>query len=260
MSDLSGQVVESEARHGKWLAENDPIMQWGWGTPAGKLRAARRADLISKGANLAPGMRVLEIGCGSGMFTEMFARSGAHILAVDLSPDLLSLARQRNLPAEQVQFLETPFENCDAQGPFDAIIGSSILHHLDCPKAFAKIYELLKPSGSISFCEPNILNPQVWFTLRFRKFFPYISSDETAFKKDTLGKLLTSAGFIDIKITPFDWLHPKVPRLLIPLVKMMENVVERTPAVKEFAGSLWILGRKPESPTAGENSSNLSTF
>ncbi|MCL1915464.1 MAG: methyltransferase domain-containing protein [Desulfovibrionaceae bacterium] len=235
----------AEIKHGKWLLENDPAMQWGWGTPAGQLRAKRRGQLIAQGAKLAPGMRALEIGCGTGLFTEMFSKYGAHILAVDLSPDLLSAARQKNVPAGQVEFLEAPFEDCDAQSPFDAIIGSSILHHLDCGKSFAKMYQLLKPGGVISFCEPNMLNPQIWFTLRFRRFFPNISPDETAFYRKSLYIILQKVGFIKIRITPFDWLHPQVPEKLIPLVKKVENFIEKLPGVKEFAGSLWLTAQRP---------------
>jgi SAM-dependent methyltransferase len=77
---------------------------WGWGTPARQLRAKRRAELILEGTRIGPSSNVVEIGCGTGLFTERFARSGTKIITVDLSPDLLALARQRNRP--NVQFLE----------------------------------------------------------------------------------------------------------------------------------------------------------
>jgi SAM-dependent methyltransferase len=250
---LAENRTTHEVAHGKYLAENDPVMTWGWGSPAGKLRAERRAALIARGARLAPGMRVLEIGCGTGLFTEKFAQSGAKILAVDLSADLLALARQRNLPPEQVTFLEAPFEECAAHGPFDAIIGSSILHHLDCAVALPKIFSLLESGGGgrFSFCEPNMLNPQIWITLHFRRFFPWMSPDETAFKKWEMRQLLTTVGFTEIAITPFDWLHPRVPEKLIPTVKCGERFSEKCPLLREFAGSLWITARRPGGENAG---------
>lgn len=244
MQDKSG-VQQSEISHGKWLLENDPIMQWGWGTPAGQLRAKRRGELIMSGGDLKQDSNVLEIGCGTGMFTEWFAKTGAKILAVDLSADLLALARARNLPQQQVTFLETPFEECEEQGPYDAVIGSSVLHHLDCTVAFAKIYDLLRPGGWFSFCEPNLLNPQVWFCLKFRRYFPEYSPDETAFVRWVVARQLADAGFSDIDIKPFDWLHPAVPERLIPAVKAIEWVCERTIGIREFAGSLSIVARKP---------------
>ncbi len=54
--------------------------------------------MIISGADLKPGLRVLEIGCGTGLFTEMFARTGAHLVAVDISGELLEFAHGRGLP------------------------------------------------------------------------------------------------------------------------------------------------------------------
>jgi SAM-dependent methyltransferase len=235
----------SEIGHGHWLLQNNPELQWGWGTPAGKLRARRRAELIAGGAGLKPGVKAMEVGCGTGMFTKMFAATGADILAVDISGDLLSAARARGLPAKRIAFHEGPFEECHAFGPFDAVIGSSVLHHLNLDVVFGQIFSLLKPGGILSFAEPNMLNPQVWFTLSFRRFFPYVSPDETAFTRWNLEKRLSAAGFTDITVTPFDWLHPSTPDGMIGLVKTLEGVVERAPGAREFAGSLYLRAARP---------------
>lgn len=88
---MSGRA-EHEIHHGELLASKDTELIWGWGTPAGRVRATRRAKLIGRGAKLGPNVHVLEIGCGTGMFTEMFAQTRARIVAVDISPDLLKKA------------------------------------------------------------------------------------------------------------------------------------------------------------------------
>lgn len=242
--------AEHEVKHGKILSQGNPESIWGWGTPAGKLRARRRAELIMRGASLNAQKRVLEIGCGTGMFTEIFAQTGANILAVDLSPDLLEVAQKRALPVARVKFIEKRFEDCDIDGPFDAVIGSSVLHHLNLDQALAKIYTLLKPGGYLSFAEPNMLNPQVFMERRFHflhRIFWYVSPDETAFMRWQLHKSITMAGFDAIKITPFDWLHPTTPPTLIPLVTQWGLVFEKLPGVREFAGSLYIRALRPRS-------------
>src|SRR5262245_15197283 len=99
--------------HGEKLARGDAESVWGWGSPAGRVRARRRGSLIAAGAGLRPGVVALEVGCGTGNFTALFAASGARLVAVDLSPHLLELAARRGLPPEQVQFLAKPFEECD---------------------------------------------------------------------------------------------------------------------------------------------------
>jgi 2-polyprenyl-3-methyl-5-hydroxy-6-metoxy-1,4-benzoquinol methylase len=240
-----GITYNAEREHGKWLSQGDPLQLWGWASPAGRLRAERRAMLIASGAHLNTGSRVLEIGCGTGLFTEKFAKYGCRILAVDLSPELLSLAKRRKISSDQVNFLEAPFEECLVHGPFDAVIGSSILHHLDCSKALPKIFDLLKHGGLLSFCEPNMLNPQIWITLKFRRFFPWMSPDETAFTSRCMRLMLTFAGFSNIDIVPFDWLHPRTPEYMIPVVKFCERIIEGIPGIRQFAGSLWCTAQRP---------------
>jgi 2-polyprenyl-3-methyl-5-hydroxy-6-metoxy-1,4-benzoquinol methylase len=239
--------AQHEIVHGRLLAQGDPEVIWGWGTPAGRLRAQRRAALIAQGAELKPGVRALEIGCGTGLFTEMFAQTGAQLIAVDISKDLLARARLRNLPPDRVIFLEKRFEDCQVDGPFDAIIGSSILHHLDIQITLPKIYELLKPGGIICFAEPNMMNPQVYIERQFahwKKWFWYVSEDETAFFRWQLAGLLSQAGFCEVEITPFDWLHPATPARFIRHIKTLGHLLECTPLIREFSGSLLIRGRR----------------
>ncbi|MCK5716765.1 MAG: methyltransferase domain-containing protein [Thiomargarita sp.] len=237
--------AKHEIEHGKMLAQEDTERLWGWGTPAGRLRAQRRGTLIAAGACLKPGMRVLEIGCGTGLFTEMFAKTGAELVAVDISPELLEAAKKRHLPENQVKFLEKRFEDCDVEGPFDAIIGSSILHHLELESALSKIYSLLKPGGIMSFAEPNMLNPQVFIMFKFRRWFPEISPDENAFIRWRLAHSLEKTGFEIITLTPIDWLHPAVPKPLIPVIRSIGKLLELTPVLCEFSGSLCIQAHKP---------------
>jgi SAM-dependent methyltransferase len=241
---MSGRA-EREIHHGELLANQDTELVWGWGSRAGRVRATRRAELIREGAKLGQNVYTLEIGCGTGMFTEMFSETGARILAVDISPDLLKKADARNLPKDTVRFMEKRFENCDVDGPFDAVVGSSILHHLELEAALRRIYELLKPGGVLSFAEPNMLNPQVFAERKFRKLFPYISPDETAFVRWSLKSALQKAGFSDIEITPFDWLHPSVPQSLIGSVSVMGRALEAIPLLREFSGSLYIRAIRP---------------
>jgi len=249
MNDLNSSRAAHEIEHGRKLAQHEPEQIWGWGTPAGQLRAARRADLIISGAALGPGKRALEIGCGTGLFTEMFARSGAQIIAVDISSELLEKARARRLPESQVRFLAMPFEECDVEGPFDAVVGSSVLHHLDIQPALAKILTLLKPGGVLFFAEPNMLNPMIivlkniqWIKKRFGD-----SPNETAFFRWRFLRLLLETGFENPLVTPYDWLHPATPEGMINGVRAAGGIFEKTPLLREFAGSLLIRANRPMS-------------
>ncbi len=238
----------NEIDHGRKLAAGDTEAIWGWTTPAGRIRARRRAEMIIRGAGLRPGIRALELGCGTGLFTALFAQTGAHITAVDISPDLLDRARRKQLPADRVTFVQTRFEDCDQLGPFDAVVGSSVLHHLEVQESIEKIFTLLRPGGVLSFAEPNMLNPQAFLERRFHNLpmFSYVSPDETAFVRWKLKGLLESVGFVDVRITPHDWLHPATPRPLIGTVKALGSVLEWAPLIREFSGSHFIYGRRPD--------------
>ncbi len=107
--------AEHEIAHGRKLLESGAEQTWGWGTPAGKIRARCRADWIIRHAGLRPGLRALEIGCGTGNFTEYFAPSGANLLALDISEDLLRKAEERALPGN-VRFVCQPFESLKMSG------------------------------------------------------------------------------------------------------------------------------------------------
>lgn len=231
------------------LAASESEETWGWTTPAGQSRARRRADLIIGAAGIGPGHTVLEIGCGTGMFTERFAGTGARIVAVDISPDLLTKARDRRLPPDRISFEQRRFEELELSDPaiqawaadgFDAIIGSSVLHHLDIPAAIETGKRLLAAGGRMAFAEPNLLNPQVWIERNFRSWFPYVSRDETAIVRWPLRRQLERAGFSNIVITPFDWLHPATPASLIGVVGGIGRVLEHIPGAREFAGSVLI--------------------
>jgi 2-polyprenyl-3-methyl-5-hydroxy-6-metoxy-1,4-benzoquinol methylase len=239
--------AQKEIIHGKILADNNPELIWGWESEAGKIRARRRAKLINAKTRLEPETKVLEIGCGTGIFTELFAETHANLIAVDISPELLNIASQKKYKYNNVSFINKSFEECGINGPFDAVIGSSILHHLEIDNALAKIFDLLKPGGVMCFAEPNMLNPQIFL----QKNIPWLkrklgdSPDETAFLRWQLKNLLKIKKFKNISITPFDWLHPATPPLFITPIMKLGVVLEKIPIVREFSGSLIIYAKRP---------------
>jgi hypothetical protein len=90
-----------------------------------------------------------------------------------------------------------------------------------------------------------MLNPQVFVERKFRKWFPRISADETAFIRTKLQRVLRESGFENIRIVPFDWLHPATPPRWMPLVQSLGRVLERIPIIREFSGSLLVSARRP---------------
>lgn len=87
--------IQHEIEHGKKISENAEDV-WNWSTPAGQLRADRRADYLIKMGNFLSSDKILEIGCGTGLFTEkVFNATHAGITAIDISEELLEQARKK---------------------------------------------------------------------------------------------------------------------------------------------------------------------
>lgn len=240
VSDSSNQRINEEIEHGKYLLESGAGEIWGWESAAGQLRWRRRAEMLLRG--IEPEMKILEIGCGSGYFTKELVKTGARITAIDISPDLIGSAK-KSISAANVEFqVENAYATKFPSESFDGIVGCSVLHHLEVDQALSEFKRLLKPGGFLTFSEPNMLNPQI----AVQKNIPWIkkrmgdSPSETAFFRWSLESRLSGMGFKEIKIEPFDFLHPSCPRVAIDAIEKLGSLLEKTPLFREIAGSLFI--------------------
>jgi SAM-dependent methyltransferase len=232
--------IVNEVEHGRFLAQHGAGEIWNWEGQAGRLRWERRVKMLS--SHLCVGMNVLELGCGTGYFTRELAHSGAHIVAVDVSPELLEMARADCSTTNVSYEIQNACAMSYRDAVFDSVVGSSVLHHLETKEALREIYRVLKVGGTIYFTEPNMLNPQI----AIQKNVPWVkrklcdSPDETAFFRWSLRRLLEGTGFRDVQIDPFDFLHPKTPFPLVNGLNSIGRFLENVPVVSEFAGSLYI--------------------
>jgi len=247
MTRHRGGYPQSERDHASILLSHGAGRTWGWESPAGRARVERRALWIAGALGLRPGLRVLECGCGTGIFTRALARFGAEITAVDIAPELLAEAA-RLTDAPNVRFVEG---NLEAPGilpeaSFDAIYGVSVLHHLDLDAALPALRALLVPGAAFAFSEPNIANP-------LNKFYYYVDSPEKrrqrgqsptemAFSRDELAGLLARHSFVPTEVVHRDFMHPGVPGPLVPVLALAERLAEALPLVRRISGSLWALG------------------
>jgi ubiquinone/menaquinone biosynthesis C-methylase UbiE len=236
--------LNNEIAHGRHLAASGAASIWNWDSPAGRRRWARRAAWLCRG--LGPGQKALELGCGTGLFTRELAKTGASVTAIDLSPELLELAKAA-LPAANVDWrLADACATGLELASFDFVLGSSVLHHLDLKGALAEAWRLLKPGGQLRFTEPNMLNPQI----ALQKNVPWIkrrmgdSPDETAFFRWSLRSRLSDAGFESAALRPFDFLHPALPGWSLDLAEPFCEALEKIPLLREIAGSLMIEAKK----------------
>ncbi len=246
--------LNREQEHNRRIAEKAEVI-WGESTLAGRQRIKRRSSLIIEACGIAPGMRVLEIGCGTGQYSLMFAQTRAQLFITDISWELLTHAAKKmdrndgqngqNGRKILCQAEKLPFKDMS----FDAVVGNAVLHHLDLPLALQEIKRVLTPKGRFAFAEPNILNPQNMLikNIKFLGRLVGESPDETAFLSWRILWQLREAGFGEPEAVPFDFLHPVVPDNLVRVVSLLGGLLERIPLMKNMAGSLLIAGSRERS-------------
>lgn len=104
---------------------------------------------LAQAAAAAP--RILEVGCGSGQATELFARAGFPLLASDPSPDLLDLARRRLAAYPNVAFIEGSFEDLELpEAGFDLLIAAQSFHWVDLGRGLPQARRLIAPGGGLA--------------------------------------------------------------------------------------------------------------
>jgi 2-polyprenyl-3-methyl-5-hydroxy-6-metoxy-1,4-benzoquinol methylase len=236
---------EAERRQGVLIREGHEDA-WGWTGAAGRQRAARRARFLIDAARLSPGVVCLEVGCGTGTFTELLAESGCEVVAVELSDATAEIARERVGDRATIVVGNVETGHGIPVREYDAIVGVSVLHHLDLELFLQNTFPLLRSGGRFAFSEPNMRNPQIWLErhVGLVKRMRHVTPHETAFTAPALRLLLESHGLNVEVAEPFEFLHPQTPAALVPLLLRTERVVERTP-LRAIAGSVRVSGRRP---------------
>jgi SAM-dependent methyltransferase len=105
-------------------------------------------DAIVAGMRIRPGTRLLDAGCGSGLFCRIAADAGADVAGIDASPELLEIARERTPAAEFVlgDFEALPWPD----GSFDVVTGIAAFSFTGNPEAaLCEARRVLRPGGRV---------------------------------------------------------------------------------------------------------------
>jgi 2-polyprenyl-6-hydroxyphenyl methylase/3-demethylubiquinone-9 3-methyltransferase len=128
-----------------------------WWDPEGESRPLHdlnpvRLGYIADRTNLK-GAHALDVGCGGGILSESLARAGANVIAIDLAPAVLDIARLHlHESGVAVDYRETSVEALAAGMPaaFDVIACMEMLEHVPDPGSVIRACAtLLKPGGSL---------------------------------------------------------------------------------------------------------------
>lgn len=136
------------------------------------------AALMERLGGRVAGQRVLEIGCGRGVGTEIILeRFGAReVHAFDLDPDMVARACRRlaGYPPEQLRLFVGDAVAVEAEdASFDAVFDFAIIHHVPgWQRAVAEVARVLRPGGQFFFEEVTRQALGRWFYRTFLKHPP----------------------------------------------------------------------------------------
>lgn len=129
----------------------------------------RRAVTVIEYLDPQPGDRILDAGCGLGLYLYLLGTaSRAHLYGVDASAERLQdAAAQRDATGARLLLGDVtclPFSN----GSFDKAILSEVLEHVqDDAAVLAEVYRVLRPGGVLALTVPNRHYPFAWDPLNF---------------------------------------------------------------------------------------------
>ena len=130
-------------------------------------------------AEFRPGGRVLDIGCGPGVFLEALRATGRHAVGVDASPDDVAEARRRGhevIQADAIAHLETTDER------YDGIFCAHLVEHLPAEAAVRLVqgaHRSLLPGGKLVVLTPDVRDLEVmterfWLDLTHVRPYPAV--------------------------------------------------------------------------------------
>lgn len=207
---------------------------------------------------LARGQTFLDIGCGTGAFTERLAGLTLDGVGLDISSQNLRAA-SHNLPqttfvAGDTEYLPFPEEQ------FDLVTFSGILHHLPLlERALEEAWRVLKPGGRIFAYDPNCRNPAMWLYRSPNSPFSTregITTNERLLSRQELESSLAAAGFMDVicrgvsGIT-YRYVAGFFARKMLALYNLADVLLDKSGLGRHIGSFLISYGRKPRREEVG---------
>jgi SAM-dependent methyltransferase len=134
------------------------------------------------------GERVLDVGAGLGVFTELALEAGAEVVAAEPDPSLAEQLRERLGPRPGLVVREEPAEALDTAREFDSALCLNVLEHLpDDTTVVRRFARLLRPGGRLLLLVPA--------HRALYGAYDRAVGHHRRYERDELGRLLVEAGY-----------------------------------------------------------------
>jgi SAM-dependent methyltransferase len=192
--------------------------------------------------SLVPKGRLLDVGCGTGVFLEAMPAASYECVGVDVSEAMVDHARARGLDVTKAPADELPFET----GSFDLVTCVAVLHHLIDPdlvdRSVREMARVVRPGGAVMIWDHNPLNP--YWPLLMRRL-PQDRGDERLVPAKQIVSPLRSAGMEDIVLRRMTFVPDFTPAGALATAARVERVLERVPLVRNLGAHNVVTAFKP---------------
>jgi len=160
------------------------------------------------------GKNLLEIGCGTGHWSEYFSEKGFEVTGIDISGEMINIAKKKNIPNSRFQIANgqsLPF----ADNSFSVVAAITTLEFTENPeKMLSEMVRCVNSPGTLLF---GVLNALSTYNQRKKRQQGSVYTWSNLFSPQQLQKLLKPLGKVRLQITGFipksDWLIPLSPVL-----------------------------------------------
>ena len=213
--------------------------------------SARIVETILALSHIEPGSRVLDIGCGSGDFTALLQDRGMNCFGLDLSHGLLRQAQRRDA---RIAWLMGDAETLPfADGTFDCVVLSGLVHHLPDPAACAReTFRVLRRGGRFVAFDPNRRNPFMWlYRDRSSPFYSPVgvTENERPVIAAEVAANFVRAGFrVDTDYLAglrYSYVESPLARRLLPIYHLLDDLISMPFFMRAFRTFVFTYGTKP---------------
>lgn len=194
---MSSEVSEAaRVQRGLWGTDAE-----GWATLAEPHNQPLFEALLDA-ADVGEGVEVLDVGCGTGLTLTLAAVRGAKVSGVDITPELLAVARERLPDADlrEADMEHLPFEDAS----FDVVLGVNAFQFAGDPKAaLAEAARVCRPTGHVAaslFAEPERNQSTVLHEAMAALIAPEAASDHAPYALSAPGNLERAMEAVGLEV------------------------------------------------------------
>jgi len=246
MAGRSAAPGTADALSLRWrMAER--FREAGWDKASAWLpsRLRRRAVLVARVLPVLPGRKVLELGAGSGLWTEhlssVFAGQNPLTAAV-FNEDLALKARAKNLPHTKVEAIED-IQSAFSAESFDYVVATEIARDDAGCAALEVAFRYLKPGGQFLFFARNPANPLAFVNKVSSLRKKHGGGLERDFTLSSWSEAAIKRGFESVEAARSE----VIPPLRHGAGQAVGLILERTPLVRRFSKIISLRGARPGS-------------